>query len=112
MAETPRLDTMFTLEAAVRTPDGGGGWSLEWQAVGILWGELRPASARESTVGGRPTSRVTHQILLRRGPTGAERPDPQQRLVHRGRVFAIRGVAGAGPRDAYLTVWAEEGPVS
>jgi len=112
MALSPRLDSRLTLEAPVRTPDGGGGWTVAWQAVGTLWGEIDARSAREGTVGTRPTARVTHRITIRRGTTDAERPRPDQRLRYRDRVFAIHGTGEADPGSAYLTVWAEEGPFS
>ena len=112
MPTSPRLASRLTLESPVRTPDGGGGATVTWVPVGHLWGEIEARSARETAPGDRVSSRVTHRITLRRGPTAAERPGPEQRLVHRGRVFAIHGVAEADPRGAYLTVWAEEGPFS
>ena len=112
MALSPRLDARLTLETPVRTPDGGGGATLAWTPVGTLWGEIAARSAREGTAGDRRVARATHRITIRRGPTDAHRPTPEQRLVHRGRVFAIHGVTEAGPGGAWLTVWAEEGPFS
>lgn len=112
MTLSPRLGSRLTLEAPLRTPDGGGGHTLAWTAIGTLWGEIEARSAREQAIGDRPASRITHRITVRRGPTAAERPSPDQRLRHRDRVFAIHGVAEADPEGAYLTIWAEEGPLS
>lgn len=112
MRDMPRLSRRLTLEAAHRVSDGGGGWAVEWRPLGTLWGEIRPASARDDTVGARPTSRVTHRITVRLSPAPAARPKPDQRLRAGGRVFAIRGVAESDARCAHLTVWVEEGPFS
>jgi len=112
MALSPRLDARLTLESPVRSPDGGGGWTLDWTPVGHLWGEIAARSARERAVGTRPTARITHRITIRRGPSAAERPRPDQRLRHRDRIFAIHGVAEAEPGGAWLTLWVEEGPFS
>lgn len=112
MTLSPRLGARLTLEAASPTPDGGGGASLAWAPLGHLWGEIEARAAREATAGDRRINRVTHRITVRRGTGAAERPSPGQRLVHRGRVFAIHGVAEAAPGAPYLTIWAEEGPFS
>lgn len=112
MADSPKPDTRFTLEAPLRTPDGGGGAEIAWTQVGTLWGALEARSGREGVSGDRRLSHVTHRITIRRGPTDAHRPTAAQRLVHRGRVFAIHAVAEADAGGAWLTIWAEEGPLS
>jgi len=110
--DQPQLSTRFTLEAATRTPDGGGGVSLAWAPLGTLWGELRPASARERLSGERLSAHITHRITVRLSPDPSARPEADQRLRVGDRVFAIRGVAEAGTDRAFLTLWAEEGPFS
>jgi head-tail adaptor len=112
MARTPRLSCRVTLETPVRTPDGGGGVTLDWMPQGRIWAEIRASSAREGVVGERPSARVTHRISIRRGAVAAQRPTPEQRLRLGSRIFAILGVAEADPGGAYLTIWAEEGPFS
>lgn len=107
-----RLDTFFALERPAETPDGGGGQLRSWEVVGRLWGALTPSTGRETALGDRPSARVTHRITFRRAKEPDARPKPEQRLVSRGRVFAIRAVADAGPPGKYLTVFAEEGPFS
>jgi SPP1 family predicted phage head-tail adaptor len=107
----PRLSTRLTLEAPQRVADGGGGWQVVWQPLGTLWADLRPSSARERVSGERETSRVTHRITVRSAPEGSDRrPTAEQRFRKGGRIFAIRGVAEADDRGAYLTCWVEEGP--
>ena len=106
----PRLSQRLTLEAPDRMPDGGGGWQVSWTALGIVWAEVRPVSARERVVGGRETSQVTHRITIPSAPQGSpRRPLPEQRFRQGARVFVIRAVAEADHRHEFLTCWVEEG---
>ncbi len=107
----PVLNTELVLEAPVEVADGGGGASLEWQALGTVWAEIARVSAREGVAGGRDASTVTHRITMRNAPPGSpRRPRADCRFRRGERVFAIRGVAPMDRRAAYLTVWAAEGP--
>ncbi len=108
---TPTRPSRLVLETPVRTPDGGGGHILAWTETGALWGEVLPRSARETTVGHRPTARVTHRVTIRREPGPERRPRPDQRLRLGDRVFAIHAIADE-PGGATLTLWVEEGPFS
>jgi len=110
--QIPRMNARFTLEAPQRVPDGGGGWTVDWTALGIIWGALTAVSAREPTVGTRPASRVTHRVVTRKPADRNRRPTADHRLRLEDRIFAIRGVADADPRGAYLELWIEEGPFS
>lgn len=105
------LTQRLVLEAPVRVADGGGGWQVSWTALGTHWAELKPSSARERMSGGRELSRVTHRVTVRSAPVGsARRPQPEQRFRQGERLLAIRGVAEADHRGAYLTCWVEEVP--
>ena len=112
MAERiPRLTQRLVLETPERVADGGGGWQVTWAALGTVWAELKPRSARERVSGVREVSRVTHRVTVRSAPFGsARRPVPEQRFRQGERIFNIRGVAEADHRGAYLTCWVEEGP--
>lgn len=108
---TPKLTQRLVLETPERVADGGGGWQVTWNPLGTVWAEMRPSSARERSSGGREVSRVSHRVTIRSAPFGsARRPVPEQRFRQGERVFAIRGVAEADHRGAYLTCWVEEGP--
>lgn len=110
MRKPPNLSRLLTLEAPVRVADGGGGWGEGWTELGQLWAEVSPVSAREPAIGDRPTSQVTHRIVVRSAPVGSpRRPAANQRFRSGERTFAIRGVAELGGRDAYLLCWAVEG---
>ena len=107
----PKLSQRLLLEAPARVADGGGGWQVTWTALGTHWADVRTSSARERVSGEREISRVTHRLTIRSAPVGsARRPQPEQRFRQGERVFAIRGVAEADHRGAYLTCWVEEVP--
>lgn len=107
----PKLSQRLTLEAPVRAADGGGGWQVTWTALGTHWAELRPVGAREGVSGAREMAQVTHRVRVRSAPVGSpRRPHPEQRFRQGERIFAIRGVAEADHRGAYLICWVEEVP--
>ena len=106
----PLLNTELVLETPRQISDGGGGYRTVWSPIGTLWAEVTPRSARETAIGGRAASEVTHKIVIRGAPESSpRRPTPDCRFRSGSRVFAIRGVAPEGARGQYLTCWAEEG---
>lgn len=110
--KAPTLGTQLVLEAPVRVPDGGGGFALDWQALGTLWAELTATGAAEEQVGAREAAKVTHRVTVRGAAAGSpRRPQPSQRFRNGARVFAILGVASS-PDGAWLTAWVEEGILS
>lgn len=110
MTDKVRLNRLLTLEERVAEPDGAGGRTVTWRALGALWAEMTARSAREDFVAGRPLPRVSYRIRIRAAPVGApSRPLPEQRLREGGRVFDILAVAEADPTGRYLEILAEEG---
>ncbi|MEO1688356.1 MAG: head-tail adaptor protein [Pseudomonadota bacterium] len=106
----PVLNRRLMLERPARVPDGAGGWSTGWTALGSIWAHVRARGAgREAFSGGRERSRVSHRITVRAAPVGSdERPRADQRLRDGARVFRIRAVSEADERGRFLTVWADE----
>lgn len=110
MKRRPILNRKMMLEAETRLPDGGGGAETAWVPLGSHWAELRPRRGRETEAGGRAEMRVTHELVVRAAPEGSpRRPKPDQRFRLGGRIFAIRWVAEADLRGAYLRCMVEEG---
>ena len=106
----PVMNTELVLEAPRQIADGGGGFRTIWSPIGTLWGEVKPSSARETAIGARAASEITHRIVIRSAPEGSpRRPTSDCRFRSGGRVFAIRGVAPTGVQEQFLTCWAEEG---
>ncbi|NEX44755.1 head-tail adaptor protein [Pseudotabrizicola algicola] len=103
------LNRLLTLEERVTVPDGAGGFSFSWQAVGALWAEIVPGTGR--SVAGEETTaaKVPYRITLRGAPVGsARRPRPGQRLTQGGRIFQVLAVTERDAAGHYLTCVAHE----
>lgn len=95
------MNRPLVLETPVETPDGAGGVTRGWQALGTLWAGVS-GSARE--VDGVPVASL--KITLRATPFGAPtRPVAGQRLRDGTRLFRIQAVLDG---DRVLTCIAEE----
>lgn len=99
----PCLNRALTLETRVRLPDGAGGFSDSWQALGQLWAEMRAGAGRNAAGEEVSLSSTLHRVILRAAPPGATaRPVPGQRLTSGTRHFAILSVTEADPAGRYL----------
>jgi head-tail adaptor len=105
----PRLNRKLVLEEAQRTPDGAGGSTLVWAALGVLWARIDPGSGRERAGEFVTVSTVPYRITVRAAPEGSpSRPKPEQRLREGGRVFRITAVTEEDAEGHYLTCFAQE----
>ncbi|RBI87684.1 head-tail adaptor protein [Rhodosalinus halophilus] len=105
----PRLNRALVLEAPVEAPDGAGGVTEGWVALGTLWAAVAPRQARESSGAAQALATTAHRITVRAAPPGCEaRPRPGQRFREGARVWRILAVAEADPEGRYLTCFAEE----
>ena len=77
-----------TLEQPLRTPDGGGGAAVAWEAVAELWAAIRPIGGDERLEADQVAGRITHTIWIRRR-SGV---DPSMRFRQGTRLFDIRAV--------------------
>jgi len=111
-ARAPQLTRALVLESPVTVPDGAGGFSTTWQALGTLWAEIRAGSGRERLAALGPLGEVRLRITLRAAPHGSgRRPRPDQRLRDGARIFRILAVAEADAQGRYLICTAiEEAP--
>ncbi|WP_108484072.1 head-tail adaptor protein [Oceaniglobus ichthyenteri] len=104
-----QLSRKLVLEHQVEVPDGAGGFSRNWTALGTLWADLRVGSGRARSGQEVALSRVTYRITVRGAAQGApSRPAPGQRFVDGTRVFSIDAVTEVVPRGAYLICYAHE----
>ena len=109
MRRAPTPNRRLVLEAPQTAPDGAGGWTKEWAALGTVWGEFRASPGREGHEAGAVLSRVKWRVILRASPYGAaSRPRPEQRLREGERVFAILAVAEHDPEGRWLVCHVEE----
>lgn len=105
----PILNRRLVLEQHFREPDGAGGYTEGWLALGTLWAQMQAGAGREQAGPGIPVGRVSYRIIVPAAPVGAlARPRPDQRLREGTRIFRIQAVAERGTRGAYLTCFCEE----
>ena len=106
----PDLNRPLVLEAPVITPDGAGGHSRSWVALGTLWAEVQAAGGREEAGAAAQALAVSNwRITLRAAPVGApSRPRPEQRFRDGTRLYTILTVAERNPAARYLVCTARE----
>lgn len=93
-----RLRHRLTLEAANRTPDGGGGASEAWTTVAEVWAEITPIAGTEAIDADALTGRVSHEIVFRYRSGVA----PVMRLRSGTRLFDIAAVIDVDERRRWL----------
>ena len=104
---TPAIDAMrrrITLEAPVRTPDGGGGAAVAWTTVATLWADLRSLSGTEQLIAEGLQGKVTHEIVIRKRMDVS----PAMRLRYGQRVFIILAVLDRDGLAPFIRIEAEE----
>jgi head-tail adaptor len=105
----PHLNRALVLEGVVRSPDGAGGFTEVWTALGTLWAEVLPGSGGDTLGEERMLSAVPYRITVRAAPQGAaSRPAAGQRFREGGRLFLIKAVTERDPQGRYLTCFARE----
>lgn len=105
----PNPDRKMVLEAVQRTPDGAGGFTEVWTALGEHWVELAPRTGREAGGEALTLSSVPYRIALRAAPFGApSRPVPGQRFRHGAQILAIHAVAEMAGDPRWLVCIARE----
>jgi SPP1 family predicted phage head-tail adaptor len=63
------LNHDFTLSRRRRTPDGQGGWSVDYVTVATVRGRIRPASASEREQAAQEQRQITHVFYCLAGET-------------------------------------------
>jgi SPP1 family predicted phage head-tail adaptor len=100
------LNQRALLLANTLTPDGGGGFSDDWEAFAAVWVAVEPISGTDAFGLDRLETRVRHKLTLRRrGDVAAG-----QRAQIGARVFRIHTVIDEGPQAALMTLLCEELP--
>ena len=105
----PHLNRALVLEAATRSPDGAGGFSEAWSALGTLWAEVLPGSGSDVLGEERMLSAVPYRVTVRAAPVGSpSRPKAGQRFRAGTRLFLIQAVTERDPQGRYLICFARE----
>lgn len=109
MSAPVHLSRKLVLEAVSRAPDGAGGFSESWVALGTIWADIRAGTGREREVTAATISYVPHRIYVRAAPAGSpSRPVAGQRLVEDARVYRIQAVSDFDREGRYLECFALE----
>lgn len=93
-----------TIESALRTSDGAGGSTTEWQTVAEVWAAIWSRTVGEAFTLDRVAGTATHDIWMR------HRADvkPDMRIRFGTRVFDILGAIDVEDRGAWLRCPVEE----
>lgn len=103
------LSRKLVLEKSTRVPDGAGGHTVAWVALGTLWADVQAGTGGERYTEFVTLSNVAYRILVRGAPQGApSRPKPDQRFRDGARVFRIVAVTEADEAGQYLTCFSQE----
>lgn len=104
-----QLTRAMVLETPVRVPDGAGGFTLSWSALGTLWAEVLPGAGREVAGTEVLFATVAYRITVRGAPVGSPaRPKPEQRLRDGTRIFTLLAVSERDPQGRHLLCFARE----
>lgn len=103
------LTRPLVLETLRTEPDGLGGYSEQWQALGTLWAEVTAGTGRDASVEEFTRALIPYRITVRGAPVGAEqRPRPDQRLRDGTRLYRILAVTERDAAGRYLLCFARE----
>lgn len=85
MIESGKLRYWLTLEGRSLSVDEGGGRPRTFVPVAHMWGDIRPATSRESYVAAQRGNEVSHIIETRWFPNLSS----DMRFIHASQVFAV-----------------------
>lgn len=95
------------LQREQKTPDGAGGYLLDWETVDTVWAEVRPTGARERATAMRLRSEITHRVVIRYRADMTL--DGEWRLRSDGRAFNVRAAIDLEERHRFWELLCEEG---
>ena len=103
-SEPGRLRLRLVLEKPAPTPDGAGGFTIEWTSAATMAADVTPVRAEERRVGEGIGDLVTHRIVVR------HRSDVEtgDRLRLGERLFRIRSITDPHEDRRYLVCLTEE----
>ena len=106
---TYRLKHRVTLQEAVQTSDGAGGFSTSWSDVDTVWAEIMPFSSRSTTQERLEAEQLQAQQRYRvtiRYQSGVQ---ASMRIKYGSRVFDILSVVNVGERGEVMELFCLEG---
>lgn len=99
-----RLGSELSLQQAVRTPDGMGGYAEDWQEMATVMALVEPLRAASRPGAGQRLETVTHRVTIRARDGVAA----GMRFVRAGRALAIVTLRDPDETGRYLVCEARE----
>jgi SPP1 family predicted phage head-tail adaptor len=99
-----QLNRRVALEAQMLTPDGGGGYTANWDLIATVWAAIEPVSGADVFGPDASEARVRAHITIRR------RSDvfAGMRVNDGGRLFAIKAVLDDSPQSQFFNLLTEK----
>lgn len=101
------LDQRVELQKEVRTSDGQGGFTRDWQTQDTVWAQVRPLSGSERAHSERLAAEGGYRVVIR------NRDDVNEawrvKWTDRGVAMNIRFSGDSGKRDLYRVMECERG---
>ena len=104
-----RLRERVRIEREVRTPDGGGGASITWEAVAVLWANVQPLKGQERLQAMQLEASNLFKITLRNPGPAVKLADRIVWLTGAGTVFNIREAPTTPRYNLFREIVAEAG---
>lgn len=98
------LNKMVTIQKRGQTQDSAGQRRDTWQKVADVWASVRPVSGRNFFAASGERADVSHEIILRHGPT----VKAGDRIMLGARTFEVVRPFNVDERDRYLKLMATE----
>ncbi len=93
------------LQRQQRTPDGIGGFDIEWTTYATVSAYIAPLSGTETVVAMQIQDSTTHRLYIRYRAEIL----PEDRVLFGERTFNIRSVLNLEERNRFIEMRAEEG---
>lgn len=94
------LNNTVAISRRRRTPDGQGGWAIDYMGVGSVEGRIRPATSAEKTVAQQEERRITHVLYVVAG-TDIVRGD---RVTVQDLVVEVEGIREPSKANKHLEI--------
>ena len=103
-----RLRDYITIERATTGDDGYGNTITGWAVLASVWADMRETPGKERVAAGRVQAERTATIRVRLDPV-TEGLTEADRIVARGEVWDIRGIAQVDRQGRMLDMLCETG---
>jgi len=102
---TAKLRHRVTLQTKSSVPDGGGGFTIVWSDLAVVFADVEPLSGRERYAAERIEPVVTHRVTIRYRSD----VDTTMRAMFGARYLYINSAIDPGERTRYLQLGCTEG---